>query len=437
MMLAQLRNVLYKSASEDDAAAQAMAGAASAAKPSWAPALPDFSKKKSEDEEKGPDLTKELQQRDKEIERLNKEKRIVEQNLQFEQIKSKQNEASRQLEQQARQHLDKIRQEQQKLDQKKIMSQAEDVKHQATLAKQESDSQLRIQQDKNKSIMDLNNQQLKMQMSTQDQLMKQHMQHADNMMKLQMSSADKARAAADKYKDDARKQIDKERSDMHKAYTQAHSGVSPALTNMMNGAIKSLSQFGKPQTVKIPNAGKSPVKQACIDIRSRLKFAQATEQQLNKQASAAPINIPLRVTSIPGSRGNILVKRAIDQASLQTGNTSTDKNKTTLNKDPHQNLFFGHAGTISQQLGSIFGPWADFNKSVDTNNLNNQSTPPADRINLVNQYKDKMGQSPTVERLTGNKEVTPGQSPLQQHMQYSNNNIDFGQFTQQPTFQRF
>lgn len=309
MTISQLRNVLYKHAAEDqDPAAAAMAGAAAVAKPSWAPAMPDFTKKKEEDGSDAPDLSKELEKRQKEIDQLKNEKRIIEQNLQFEQIKSKQNEASRKLEQQERQSLEKIRQEQQKLDQKRIMDQAEEVKHQSVLSKQESDSQLRIQQDKNKSLMDLHNQQLKMQMSQNDQLLKQKMQHADQQLKMQQSAVDKARATADKYKDDARKQIDKERLEMHKAYQKQHSGLSPALNNTMTGAIKALSQFGKPQKVKLPKPGASPDVMSLLNPKANMQESIATAQDTmqNKQASLNLRERIDRIVNIPSTRGCIL-----------------------------------------------------------------------------------------------------------------------------------
>lgn len=367
MMTAFLKSVLYKSAAAGkDPGAAAMAGAAAVAKPSFAPAMPDFTKKKDEKDGENPDLSKDLENKDKEIERLKNEKRIVEQNLQFEQLKSRENEASRKLEQQERAGLERIRQEQQKLDQKKILAQADEVRHKSMLAKQESDSQLKIQQDKNKSIMDLHNQQLKMQMS-----------QADKSLQMQMQAADKARATADKYKDDARKQIDKERAEMQKAYDAKHSGMSPALNHSMTGAIKALGQFGKPQKVKIPKPGTSPESMMLVNPKSRLGAVQ--QQEDPTEIKAASINLQERMRNRIGYIPNTIEKVAI--------NLFGNQEKDPGDKSPWKNSFFGQSALASGVLGTMFGSPFAFNKNVDAGNITSNNDPVANRSNIMHHYQ--------------------------------------------------
>lgn len=446
MTLQQLQQILYKQAAEqEDPAAKAMAGAAAVAKPSFAPAMPDFTKK-PEEEGGDIDVSKELKDREKEIERLKNEKRIIEQNLQFEQIKSRQNEASRQLEQQERASLEKIRQEQQKLEQKKILSQADEVRHQSMLAKQESDSQLRIQQDKNKSLMDLHNQQLKMQMS-----------QADKSMQMQMQAADKARATADKYKDEARKQIDKERMEMHKNYNASHSGLSPALNHTMNGAIKALSQFGKPQKIKIPKPGSSPESVSLVNPKSLLSRGMEQEAMEPKIASFDIGTRLNRIKHIPGVSGNVTVKQAATestsdaiQASVKPAVQSTPKQTTTstqqstvptqhtatdaqaakfnrskaketpdsYNPNPYQNWLFGYPELMSSMLGGLLGKPFDFYRQVSKYDMYNRHDPRADHQYLAQLYMNTHNTSPTLMRMYPNAyQGSPGLASLRSFIQ--------------------
>lgn len=278
--LTKLREAFYKIAAEEkDHRAEAMMGAAATAKPSFAPAMPDFTSGKEEGAE-GPDLQKELEDSKKQIERLEKEKRIAQQNFEFEQIKSRKAEAMHELEQRERQGLDKIRQQQEKLDQQKVLAQADEIRHQSKLQQQQSDSLLKVQQDKNKALMDLHQKGLQM----------------------QMQAADDARNQMDKYKDDARKQIDKERADMQKQQQQAFAQqqqqrqqqgttMSPALKSVMTGAIKTLSQAATPKAVKLPKPGKAP-------ISANISTHQP-QQQLQRQPESQPLQQPTQIP-VPG-----------------------------------------------------------------------------------------------------------------------------------------
>lgn len=221
----------YASASNMDRGAQAMLAAANAAKPAGAAPLPKMIPSEQQQEPVQDNTEKTLADKDKQIELLKKENEKARQSLAEEQIKSKQYQALQDIDKRQRDSLEKIRQEQIKLDQAKTLNTAEQIKHQATLAKQESDSQVRVQQQKNKALMDLNNQQTQM----------------------QMRSADQARRNADRYKDEARKQIDKERAEFDKS----RGGLSPALAYTMNNAISALGRLGNSTSaVKSANAGK-------------------------------------------------------------------------------------------------------------------------------------------------------------------------------------
>lgn len=346
--LTKLREAFYKIAAEekdphDEARAEAMMNAASAAKPSFAPAMPDFTSGKEEGTE-GPDLQKELEDSKKQIERLEREKRVAEQNFEFEQIKSRKAEAMHELEQRERQGLDKIRQQQEKLDQQKVLAQADEIRHQSKLQQQQSDSLLKVQQDKNKALMDLH----------------------QKGMQMQMQAADDARSQMDKYKDDARKQIDKERADMQKQQQQAFAQqqqqsrqqgttMSPALKSVMTGAIKTLSQVGTPKAVKLPKPGKSP-----ISAKLNVQQPQPVQHPVESQPIEAPVQIP-----VPGK--SPVMKQA-------SSGIRPEPETSPQWGDPYSEGILGldlpglESGLLGQLLGQQFNYYKDMDKYKQNTN---------------------------------------------------------------------
>lgn len=356
----QIIDALYKNAASDsksDPTADAQAGAAAAAKPSWAPPVPDFRKfNKDEEDDSGQDLQQQLDKRDKEIEQLKRDKRIVEQNLEFEQIKSRQAEALNTIEQRERQSLEKLRQEKEKLDQNKVMAEAEEIKHQSKLQQQESDSQLKVQQDKNKALMDLHNQ----------------------GMKMQMQQAEEARNQADKYKEEARKQIEKERQDVYSSYDKEkqqmqaqmdkqrqelqkqHSGMSPALSSVMQGAIKQLSQFNKPKPFKLPKPGAAPIDMQLINPRAHQEEAQQQHQ---------PETDPLQTQrDIPVPGKSPVEKLAAVQPAATAGAAARAGRNTGNSTDhiisPFEGQWLGYPEVFSGILGSVLGPQFNFYRKL-------------------------------------------------------------------------
>ena len=412
-----------------DPRADAMADAASAAKPSWAPSMPDFRKTEEEEDDNGEDKQKEIDQKQKEIDRLKDEKKIIEQNLQFEQIKSRQAEAQRAIEDKQRESLEKIHAEQQKLDNSKVMHQADEVRHKAMLQQQENDSQLKLQ-------LQQSDQQLKLQQEKNKQLLDLHNQQ----LKIQQAAADKARAESDKYKEDSRKQIDKERQDMHDQFRKEHSGLSPALENVMGGAIKALSQFGKAQKVKLPKPGGSPIKSTVRPITGdqvstdQVQGGNNTQEGQDDDYMASKIAC---IARIPSPSGSIFIRKQAanqpaqpqqnpqqqqptqqpQQQQIQQRTQQPTPSTTTIqarrpaghptpsrpNNDNYQNVGFGYPAVLSTILKMFLGDEFDFYKNFSKYNLTRSNVPIAKNMVLADEYvqHDKDARTPKQWRSPG------------------------------------
>lgn len=227
--------------------------------------------------EGGPDpaaIQKQLDEKDKKIKDLERQNQIAQQNFDFQKMENEKMRISQQIRDEERKSMEKIqeaqrqaderlKQQQDGLDRLKTMAKAEEMQHKSVLQQQELQSQLKMQQDKNKVLMDVNNQGLKM----------------------QIAAGERARAQADKYKDEARKQLDKERAELQKyhqgqqeaqmksreeqlkAREQAAlkmqvqppqvAAMSPALKHLMGASIKSLGRF-KATADDLPPVGAGP-----------------------------------------------------------------------------------------------------------------------------------------------------------------------------------
>lgn len=438
-----------------DPRADAMADAASAAKPSWAPSMPDFRKSEEEEDDNGEDKQKEIDQKQKEIDRLKDEKKIIEQNLQFEQIKSRQAEAQRAIEDKQRASLEKIHAEQQKLDNSKVMHQADEVRHKAMLQQQENDSQLKLQ-------LQQSDQQLKLQQEKNKQLLDLHNQQ----LKIQQAAADKARAESDKYKEDSRKQIDKERQDMHDQFRKEHSGLSPALENVMGGAIKSLSQFGKMQKVKLPKPGGSPIKSTVRPITGDQVSTDQVQGGNNAQEGQDDDYMASKIACIariPSPSGSVFIrKQAANQpvqpqynpqqqqpvqqpqqqqpvqaqpvvpqqtqqpqrqpqqqqqaSATQTRRPAGRPTPRTPNNDNYQNVGFGYPAIASMLLKAFLGDEFDFYKNFSKYNLTRSNVPVVKNMDLADEYVQHLKDS----RVPG-RWRSPGEISLDNAMGRDNN----------------
>lgn len=223
---------ISKAAADDEARTKAMVGAAQAIKPSWAgpmPALPGNDGGESE----VPDQSGELEAAKKEIERLKRENEVTRQNLDYEKLQSKRMAESQKIRDEERAARDRIAHEQQGLERRKALAEAEEIRHRAELQKQVTEAESKVQQAKGKAIADLSTQQARM----------------------QMAANERARAAADKYKDEARRQIDTERAAATVPQAAAPVPVSPALKHVMTNAIGTLGKVTAPRVKAAADAG--------------------------------------------------------------------------------------------------------------------------------------------------------------------------------------
>lgn len=254
---------------------QAMAAAAQiAVKPIGSAASIKPIEEPQQDQGNGVDLQKQLDDKDREIKKLERENQIAQQNLDFQKLENEKLKSIQQVRDEERRSRERLQTMQEALEKRKVMADAEEVRHQSTLQQNEAASMAKVQQEKNKALMDLNNQGMKMQMAASDRARAAVERYKDE-----------ARKQSDKIKEDARKQIDSERMAMQreqqkvlqermrlesqleaqksqasfqaKAQAPQVASMSPALKHLMGSAVKSMSKF-RGQAVELPAQGADP-----------------------------------------------------------------------------------------------------------------------------------------------------------------------------------
>lgn len=234
--LNDLYKVLNKEASQNkqpDPGQQAMLLAAQAAKPAGAPALPKAIEQPQPDEQEsaGPDLEKLIQDKDKELEKKKKEAEDLRHQLQQEQLQHQQAVLLQEVEKKEKESIQRIKQQQEELQKQKTIQEAEQIQHKAQLDKETAMAQVKLEQQKSKTLIDLSKQQAQ-----------QEIQHID-----------RTRKNVDKYMQESVKKLDKQKQD----FEASKSAVSPALQSVMDSALSSLHKIptpgGMPITIKKAN----------------------------------------------------------------------------------------------------------------------------------------------------------------------------------------
>lgn len=270
---------------------QAMAAAAQiAAKPIGSAASIKTIEDPQQDPGTGEDLQKRLDEKEREIKKLERENQIAQQNLDFQKLENEKLKSIQQVRDEERRSRERLQTMQEALEKRKVMADAEEVRHQSTLQQNEAASMAKVQQEKNKALMDLNNQGMKMQMAASDRARAAVERYKDE-----------ARKQSDKIKEDARKQIDSERAAMQreqqkalqermrlesqleaqksqasfqaKAQAPQVASMSPALKHLMGSAVKSMSKF-RGQAVELPAQGADPA-------YARMKMAASQQAYSN------------------------------------------------------------------------------------------------------------------------------------------------------------
>lgn len=258
----------FKQASsvEDEARTKALQGAAQAIKPSWAGPMPATPQQGS-GEAPADDSSGELEAARKEIDKLKRENEVARQNLDYEKLQSKRMAESQRIRDEERAARDRIARDQQGLERRKALAEAEEIRHRAELQKQVVEAEAKVQQAKGKAVADISTQQAKM----------------------QLAANERARAAADKYRDEARRQIESERVQAAAPAAPSPASVSPALKHVMTSAIGTLGKVTAPR-VKVaadnPNAGTSgtdasPGQLSGLTYGGNRKFAIPGSRNLN------------------------------------------------------------------------------------------------------------------------------------------------------------